>query len=226
MVHLVFAWSEEEDAAEGEWQLAGTAAAFFLHHAVAALDASIQSKYGNAIRVRRGSNLAEVVLAAAQEAGAEEVLTSSAVQPSGPQGLTVDREVARSLQAAGIKLRTFDSFLLCDIKQVRVDLNTYRGHFGTLTPFHHACFNQPPVAKPLPEPTSGDIPERPGAFSGWIVKEACKPAFWDLEAKLHERSMTREIITLARPYAILELCFPTYPHDGAVSGLPIQPCGS
>jgi len=152
-VHLIFAWSEEDDVAEGEWQLAGTAAAFFLHHAVASLDTSIQTRYGNAIRTRRGSSLAEAVLAAAQEAGAEEVLTSSAVQPTGPQGFTVDREVARALDSAGIKLRTFDSFLLYDIKQVKIDLGTYRGHFGTLTPFHSACFNQPPVGKPVPEPS-------------------------------------------------------------------------
>lgn len=43
-VHLVFAWSDEDDASEGTWQLAGTAAAFFLHHAIASLDASIQQK--------------------------------------------------------------------------------------------------------------------------------------------------------------------------------------
>lgn len=159
-VHLIFAWSEEDDVAEGEWQLAGTAAAFFLHHAVASLDMSIQTRYGNTIRTRRGSSLAEAVLAAAQEAGAEEVLTSSAVQPTGPQGLTVDREVARALESAGIKLRTFDSFLLYDIKQVKIDLGTYRGHFGTLTPFHSACFNQPPVGKPVPEPSQLPAPRQ------------------------------------------------------------------
>ncbi len=43
-MHLVFAWSDEDDATEGTWQLAGTAAAFFLHHAIASLDASIQQK--------------------------------------------------------------------------------------------------------------------------------------------------------------------------------------
>ena len=43
-MHIVFAWSDEDDDIEGTWQVAGTAAAFFLHHAIASLDASIQQK--------------------------------------------------------------------------------------------------------------------------------------------------------------------------------------
>ena len=54
--------------------------------------------------------------------------------------------------------RLFNSFLLYDIKQIRIDLGTYRGHFGTLTPFHHACMAQR-VDKPLPEPSVLPAPE-------------------------------------------------------------------
>ena len=56
------------------------------------------------------------------------------------------------------RLRLFNSFLLYDIKQIRIDLGNYRGHFGTLTPFHHACMAQR-VDKPMPEPQTLPAPE-------------------------------------------------------------------
>ncbi|CAE7431948.1 CD [Symbiodinium sp. CCMP2592] len=59
---------------------------------------------------------------------------------SGATAGDFDVEACEALESAGIKFRTFDSFLLYDIKQVKIDLGTYRGHFGTLTPFHSACF--------------------------------------------------------------------------------------
>lgn len=157
-VHLVFAWSDEEDEAEGGWQIAGTAAAFFLHHAIASLDASIQQRFGNSIVVRKGSSAAQAVLQAALDAGVEEVFSSHSCEPSGMAGHSVDQSVQGALQDVGIKLRLFNSFLLYDIKQIRIDLGTYRGHFGTLTPFHHACMAQR-VEKPLPEPPVLPAPE-------------------------------------------------------------------
>eukprot|EP00931_Biecheleriopsis_adriatica_P039684 TRINITY_DN22686_c0_g1_i2.p1 TRINITY_DN22686_c0_g1~~TRINITY_DN22686_c0_g1_i2.p1 ORF type:complete len:718 (+),score=109.97 TRINITY_DN22686_c0_g1_i2:43-2196(+) len=159
-VHVVFAWSDAEDAAQGEWQTAGTAAAFWLHHAIASLSASLERRYGLRVAVRTGASIAGELLAAAREAGAEEVFTSCACEPDGPFGRETDARVRRTLESAGIKMSNFNSFLLQDIKDVRLDMGTYRGHFGTLTPFHHACMSRPPVPRPLPEPPALERPRR------------------------------------------------------------------
>nr|QDO16412.1 CPD photolyase [Lingulodinium polyedra] len=157
-VHVVFAWSDVEDAAQGEWQLAGTAAAFWLHHAIASLDAALRRRYGLSVAIRAGESLAGAILAAAKESGAEEVATSSACEPVGPAGHTANAAVESALEGAGISFKSFNSFLLRDVTQVRVDMGTYRGHFGTLTPFHHACMGQPPVPWPTSEPAALETP--------------------------------------------------------------------
>ena len=43
-VQLVFPWSDSDDEKEGDWRLAGSAAAFFLHHAIASLDVAVRQK--------------------------------------------------------------------------------------------------------------------------------------------------------------------------------------
>eukprot|EP00933_Yihiella_yeosuensis_P068404 TRINITY_DN7398_c1_g1_i1.p1 TRINITY_DN7398_c1_g1~~TRINITY_DN7398_c1_g1_i1.p1 ORF type:complete len:738 (+),score=145.53 TRINITY_DN7398_c1_g1_i1:114-2327(+) len=159
-VHVVFVWSDAEDAAEGEWQLAGTAAAVWLHQAIASLDASLKQKYSQKVVVRTGKSIASAVLAAAQEGCVDEVVTSCACEPSGPSGRTTDAVVKMALEAAGIKLRSFNSFLLQDINEVRVDLSTYRGHFGTLQPFHQACMLRPAPPRPKPEPPALERPSQ------------------------------------------------------------------
>mmetsp|Transcript_29103 Transcript_29103/g.68840 ORF Transcript_29103/g.68840 Transcript_29103/m.68840 type:complete len:739 (+) Transcript_29103:45-2261(+) len=151
-VQVVFVWSDPEDAALGEWRLAGTAAAFWLHHAIRSLDVLLRQRYGIGVVIRTGDTVAGALLAAAQESGADEVVTSSAFEPAGQAGCAADAAAKRALEGAGIKFCGFNSFLLHDVRAVRVDMGTYRGHFGTLTPFHHACMAQPPVQRPTPEP--------------------------------------------------------------------------
>jgi len=53
-VHVVFAWSPAEDAAQGQWKLAGTAFALWLHHALVAFDRSLRRRYGLSVAVRTG----------------------------------------------------------------------------------------------------------------------------------------------------------------------------
>jgi len=153
-VQVVFAWSDAEDAALGEWQIAGTAAAFWLHHAIDSLDASLRQKYGFGIAIRTSDTVASAVMAAALESGADEVVTSTSFEPVGPAGCIVEAAARKTVEAAGLKFKSFNSFLLHDINKVHVDMSTYRGHFGTLTPFHHACMSQPAVQGPTPEPPS------------------------------------------------------------------------
>lgn len=151
-VQVVFAWSDVEDASLGVWQLAGTAAAFWLHHSISSLNASLNRKYGMSVAIRTGETVAGAVVAAAQECGADEVVTSTAFEPVGPAGRASEAAAKNHLELAGIKLKSFNSFLLHDITKIHVDVGTYRGHFGTLTPFHHACMSQPHVEMPTAEP--------------------------------------------------------------------------
>jgi len=154
-VHVVFAWAEEEDALQGEWQLAGTAFAFWLHHALASFDASLRSRYGLAVTVRTGKSMADVLSNAAAEAGVDEVVTSSSTEAWARRS---ESTAKAALEAAGLRFRSFNSFLLQDISEVKVDMGTYRGHFGTLTPFHHAHMSCPPVPRPAPAPPSLTAP--------------------------------------------------------------------
>eukprot|EP00930_Biecheleria_cincta_P069625 TRINITY_DN57346_c0_g1_i1.p1 TRINITY_DN57346_c0_g1~~TRINITY_DN57346_c0_g1_i1.p1 ORF type:complete len:746 (+),score=117.11 TRINITY_DN57346_c0_g1_i1:74-2311(+) len=153
-VQVVFAWSDAEDAALGAWQLAGTAAAFWLHHAISSFSASLHRKYGLSVAIRTGDTVASAVLAAAQECSADEVVTSAAFEPAGPAGRESEAAAKNTLELAGIRFRSFNSFLLQDVSKIHVDMGTYRGHFGTLTPFHHACMSQPPVERPTAEPAA------------------------------------------------------------------------
>lgn len=106
----------------------------------------------------------------------------------------VDQDYVRHFCA-----RLFNSFLLYDIKQIRIDLGTYRGHFGTLTPFHHACMAQR-VEKPLPEPPMLPAPESlrddgltslgftsmPVRADGTVLSLGCSRLFCRVECEFFE----------------------------------------
>mmetsp|Transcript_10996 Transcript_10996/g.25117 ORF Transcript_10996/g.25117 Transcript_10996/m.25117 type:complete len:773 (+) Transcript_10996:196-2514(+) len=156
-VYAVFAWSTEEDAEQGPWKLAGTAYAFWMHHALLSLEADLLQRYGLRLLYRSGSSTGAVLAQVAQECTAAEVVTSKAYDPAGE---VADRSAAAALQAVGVKLQRFQSFLLYNIEDIRVDMSSWRGHFGTLTPFHSACSacGQPP--KPVQAPnhlTAGSL---------------------------------------------------------------------
>eukprot|EP00927_Polykrikos_kofoidii_P061037 TRINITY_DN55929_c0_g1_i1.p1 TRINITY_DN55929_c0_g1~~TRINITY_DN55929_c0_g1_i1.p1 ORF type:complete len:776 (-),score=112.48 TRINITY_DN55929_c0_g1_i1:168-2495(-) len=161
-VHVVFAWSDAEDALQGHWRVGGTAAAFWLHHALASLDSSLRQKYGLNICFRTASTVAVAIEQAALESGSDEVVTSKAYDPA---GVAAEKAAQRSLSDIGVRLRTFQSLLLHDIEEVRVDMGVYRGHFGTLTPFHHACSSRKAPPRPLPEPRALTIPKAAGILS-------------------------------------------------------------
>lgn len=150
-VHIVFAWSDAEDAAEGDWRIAGTAAGLWIHHALAGLNQALRQKYGTGLVIRTGETTGAALAACAAECGADEVVTSVAFEPVGVRQDTSAKSV---LSAAGVKLRYFQSFLLYDIREVKVDMGSWKGHFGTLTPFHAACSSKGEPPKPLPDPRS------------------------------------------------------------------------
>ena len=116
-----------------------------------------------------------------------------------------DQRVEAALRGAGIHVRSFNPLLLREPWDVRVDMSTYVGHFGTLTPFARACGAlghwgrpvHPPPAMPLlaSKPAEG-CGERDGvcACRGACVGAACLATQIDATCHLCSpgRSGTRE----------------------------------
>jgi len=163
-VQVTFVWSPAEDAALDAWAIAGTAAGFWLQQALAGFDSELQRRYtGMRVAFRVGASSVETLLAVAAECGADEVVTSRAFDLP---GMAAEYAAAAALKAAGLRFRTLQTFLLHDIGNVRIDLSVYRGHFGTLTPFHTACrgLGEPP--KPIAVPRSLQRPRVEAASDG------------------------------------------------------------
>lgn len=150
-VHLVFAWSDEEDAAEGKWRIGGTAASLWLFHALAALDAAYNKWYGQRIQFVAGETTLAALQRVVDEVGAGEIVTSQAYDNA---GRSLEEQLRWSMEAQQIRFRTFNSFLLNDVDRVRIDMKERRGHFGTLVPFLFACNAQPQPPKPQAAPAS------------------------------------------------------------------------
>lgn len=150
-VHLVFVWSEEEDAAQGPWQISGTAASLWLHHALASLDKDYARGYRHRISFIRGCDSASALQSAVHETGASVVVTSRAYDNA---GRLAEEEVKRRVLADGVSFQSFNSFLLNDVDSIRLDMTQQRGHFGTLVPFLFACNSQPAPARPQAAPAA------------------------------------------------------------------------
>lgn len=151
VVHLVFAWGEEEDAAQGKWRLGGTAAGLWLHHALASLNSDFQRWYGQKIIYVKSANCAEALWQVVEATGARSIVTSKGYDLA---GRAADRAVKESLVGSDIEFKQFNSFLLNDVDNIRMDMNESRGAFGTLVPFLFACNAQRSPAKPEAYPAS------------------------------------------------------------------------
>eukprot|EP00927_Polykrikos_kofoidii_P076852 TRINITY_DN73878_c0_g1_i1.p1 TRINITY_DN73878_c0_g1~~TRINITY_DN73878_c0_g1_i1.p1 ORF type:complete len:757 (-),score=96.61 TRINITY_DN73878_c0_g1_i1:468-2738(-) len=148
-VHFVFIWSDKEDAALGKWKLAGTAAALWVHHALASLDRDIKRRFNQNISFQVAESTSSTLSQAAEHCGADVIVSSKAFDALGHK---IENEVSGIAAQKGIDFKTFNSFLLNDIEEVRLDLDQRNGAFGTLVPFLFACNSQPNPPKPQPIP--------------------------------------------------------------------------
>lgn len=71
---------------------------------------------------------------------------------------------------SGLKVLTFNGLLLHEPWRVQLDMSGWRGHFGTLTPFHHACKQSGAAEASLLQPGGAKMPCAP---SGATV-QACR----------------------------------------------------
>jgi deoxyribodipyrimidine photo-lyase len=127
-----------DDAGEGRW-VPGAASRWWLHHSLAALDASLRER-GSRLVLARGDSL-RVLRSLARSTGAGAVHWNRRHEPAIQKR---DERVAAALAAAGLEVRVFDGALLFDPATVR---NQAGGPFQVFTPFWWRC-RQLPVARP------------------------------------------------------------------------------
>jgi deoxyribodipyrimidine photo-lyase len=136
-----------DDAAEGSKPL-GAAACWWLHHSLAALDASLRER-GLRLTLARG-DAAAVLRQLADETGAAAVYWSHRYEPAAREQ---ERRVAETLREGGIEARGFGSTLLFEPEEIA---NKQGGPYKVFTPFWRHC-----LAQPIPQPVSlakGTIP--------------------------------------------------------------------
>lgn len=128
---------------EGAWPV-GEAAAWWLHHSLAALAAEL-AKRGSPLVLRRGS-AATLLPELVRETKAERVVCSRRYEPA---AAAVESAAGRALAAAGIAFERFESSLLFAPESLRTGGG---GAYQVYTPFARACRKLPAPAKPKSAP--------------------------------------------------------------------------
>jgi len=133
-----------DDAAAGAWA-AGGAQRWWLHHALAALEASLRRR-GTALHLARGE-AARLIPELAERIGAAEVVAGRLYEP---WARTRDEAVAAALQRAGRRLVLHTHSLLHEPHRIRTGAGR---PFSVYTPFSRAIFalGEPPPPLPAPE---------------------------------------------------------------------------
>ncbi|MFO1461400.1 MAG: deoxyribodipyrimidine photo-lyase [Verrucomicrobiota bacterium] len=129
-----------DDAGEGKWPMGG-ASRWWLHHALASLDAGLRER-GSRLIVGRGASL-EILRQLVETTGAGAVFWNRRYEPA---VMTRDATIKSSLLEAGIEARSFNASLLFEPHLVR---NRQGRPFQVFTPFWKHCLTQP-VSDPIP----------------------------------------------------------------------------
>ncbi|MDR3536231.1 MAG: deoxyribodipyrimidine photo-lyase, partial [Acetobacteraceae bacterium] len=131
----------------------GAATRWWLHHSLAALDASLRVRDAGLV-LRRGPTAREIARLAA-ETGATAVFTAAGVEPAARQ---CDHLTAEALQQAGVTLHRVRTALLFPPEAIRTGSG---GPYGVYTPFAHACLALGPPLPPAPAPDRIPCPALP-----------------------------------------------------------------
>lgn len=140
---LGFLWAEDDEAGVlhehrdahdcGTFDFSfGEANRVFAQHAVHSLQQHLQSEYGVPLLVRQGGSYSELVHQLVHDVNAERVLWSERFEPAQEE---VDLRVSNSLRRNGIAVETCNTFLMRDVRSLRLSLQSTRG-----VPSHFAMF--------------------------------------------------------------------------------------
>ncbi len=139
-----------DDESEGRWPPGG-ASRWWLHHSLAALDASLRER-GSRLVLARGESLA-VLRGFVKTMGAGAVYWNRRYEPA---AIARDKGIKAELTAIGIDAKSFNSALLFEPHTIA---NKQGGPFQVFTPYWRHCLAQPVPAeiainsKPFPAPT-------------------------------------------------------------------------
>ena len=128
-----------DDAGEGAWPL-GAASRWWLHHSLAALDASLR-EHGSRLVMRRGDS-ATVLREVVARCGADAVYWNRRYEPA---VIARDAKLKAELGAAGVEAKSFSAALLFEPHTVK---NKSGGPFQVFTPFWRHCLTLP-VEEPV-----------------------------------------------------------------------------
>jgi deoxyribodipyrimidine photo-lyase len=144
-----------DDAAEGRWPTGG-AARWWLHHALAALDADLRAR-GSRLVLARGDS-AEVLEKLRRATGAGALFWNRRYEPA---VIARDSKLKAAFAAAGLDVKSFNSALLHEPHTIA---NKQGKPFQVFTPFWRHCLEKP-VSAPLRLATGSAIPA-PGKWPG------------------------------------------------------------
>jgi len=128
-----------DEAGEGEWP-AGGATRWWLHHSLAALDASLRAR-GSRLLLARGDSVA-VLTDLIAETGAGAVYWNRCYEPS---VIARDKIIKAGLSAAGVEVKSFNSALLFEPHTIA---NKQGNPFQVFTPYWRHCLTQT-IAEPV-----------------------------------------------------------------------------
>jgi deoxyribodipyrimidine photo-lyase len=143
----IYLWGPEED---GLWA-AGGATRWWLHHSLAALDASLREK-GSRLVLRQGAALPSL-RQLIQETGATAVHWQRCYEPD---RISRDTVVKEALKAEGIEVASHAGALLNEPMAIR---NKSGNPFQVFTPFWKHCVALGDIPAPLPAPSTVPAPK-------------------------------------------------------------------
>ena len=161
-----------DDAAEGPWAPGG-AARWWLHHALAALDASLRA-LGSRLVIARGDSLSALRRLTA-ETGAGAVFWNRRYEPL---VRARDEKIKKELVAQGLEAKSFGGSLLFEPHLIA---NKQGGPFQVFTPFWKHCLTRP-VESPIPFKTKSLLAPEAWPDSLSVADLALLPKIpWDTE---------------------------------------------
>ncbi|HKU94112.1 MAG TPA: deoxyribodipyrimidine photo-lyase [Vineibacter sp.] len=137
------------DDGQSAW-LPGGASRWWLHHSLAALDASLR-RLGSRLILRRG-RASRIITDLVHETGASAVYWNRRYDRD---GRATDTAIKAALKARSIEVESFNSALLFEPWTVKTGAG---GAFKVFTPFLKACRAAPSPPAPLPPPRKVGVP--------------------------------------------------------------------
>ncbi len=150
------------DEAAGERWAPASASRWWLHHSLAALDASLRERGATLLLLRRG-DAAALIPELAREAGAREVHAGVMHEP---WARARDAAVAATLQAQGSALHLHRVATLYAPDRIATKAG---GRYGVYTPFANACraLGEPDPPLPAPDRIAGANPPASDDLGSW-----------------------------------------------------------